>query len=300
MEIEEKELQGFKMKIVSIGDISVGIPSNIGPRILYLAGRKRAGFNLFGILPNSGVQTSQGFWRTFGGHRLWSSPEAMPRSYSPDDKPIGLEMVRGAISIIGNPEVENSIQKEIRIRAFSQGRIQVIHTIRNIGRWPVRLACWALSVMRQNGFAIIPVESSKDEGRGLLPDRHFSIWPYDDLSDRRLRLADQYILVDQDPSVKDPFKIGAMSRPTWVAYHVDGIAFVKQFLVEEGEYPDFGCNVEVYTNADMLELETIGPLKVIEPSGSIEHAEYWSIFDVGQLTHEPNDITERLGALIPK
>jgi len=58
--------------------------------------------------------------------------------------------------------------------------------------------------------------------------------------------------------------------------------------------------VEIYTNANMLELETVGPLKTMNPSGCIQHTEVWNIFDVGELTPEPDSIREKLEVLLSK
>jgi len=300
MKIEEREVGGFNTKMIFLNDIIVGITTDIGPRILYAASNKRSGFNLFGVLPEAGIQTPEGFWKIYGGHRLWSSPEAKPRSYSLDERPVKIKVNKDSITIRGNQEVKNSIQKEITIKPFSKNGIQVIHSIKNIGRWPIRLGCWALSVMRQNGFAIIPLKSSKVDEEGLLPDRHLSLWPYTDLSDERVIFTNEYIFIKQKPEIEKPFKIGTMAKPTWTAYWVDGMAFVKQFPQEEGEYPDFGCTVEAYTNANMLELETVSPLRTINPSQSIQHTEIWMILDVEKLTPEPDNVKEKLEVLLSK
>ena len=39
-------------------------------------------------LPDTKVTTDLGEWKPWGGHRLWAAPEAMPRTYSPDNSPI--------------------------------------------------------------------------------------------------------------------------------------------------------------------------------------------------------------------
>ena len=298
MKIEEKQVSGFRTKMVSLNNIVIGIAIDIGPRIIYAAGEERPDFNLFGVLPEVGIATPEGFWRIYGGHRLWSSPEAKPRSYSMDDKPVKIDVAEDIITIRGNPESENSIQKEIAIEPFSENGVQVVHSIKNIGRWPTQLACWPLSVMRQNGFAIIPLKPSKVDEEGLLPDRHVSFWPFTDLPDERLTFSGQYIFVNQNPEIKNPLKIGTMPNPAWAAYWVDGMAFVKQFSREEGEYPDFGCGVEVYTNADMLELETVGPLRTVDPSEHICHTEVWKIFDVEKLSPTGDSVRKNLEVLL--
>lgn len=294
MKIEKKEIGGFKTKIVYLNNFVLGIAEDIGPRILYFAHNRNPEFNIFGIVPDFGVKTQEGFWKIYGGHRLWSSPEERPRSYSLDDKPVEIKINGNSVIIRGFPEKENSIQKEIEIKPFSKNYIQVIHKIKNIGRWEIKIGCWALSVMRQKGFAIVPLKPVKVDKEGLLPDRRISIWPYTNLTDKRLILKNNYLFVRQKTEINNPFKIGVMANPMWTAYLVNGVAFVKKFYSKKGDYPDFGCNVEVFTNSEILELETLGPLRTVAPSESITHVELWGIFDAEGLAPECNNIEESL------
>lgn len=280
MQIEESKINGFKIKLVTLNNLRIGIATEIGPRILFLASETKPEFNVFGILPEVKVKTAEGFWKIYGGHRLWSSPEATPRSYSLDDNPVKLEIGKNKITILGNPEPANSIQKKITIvpNDKKNSGVQVIHTIKNIGRRPLQVACWALSVMRRNGVAIIPIKPAKVDQAGLLPDRHISLWLYTSLADKRLTFLDEYILVKQNPKIAYPVKIATLANPSWVAYWVKGLLFIKQIERKSGEYPDYGCNVEVYTNNAMLETETLGLLQTVNPNESIQHTEWWNIF----------------------
>ncbi len=81
----------------------------------------------------------------------------------------------------------------------------------------------------------------------------------------------------QNPKAEKSFKIGATGNPSWIAYWISGLIFVKEFEKKEGEYPDFGCDVEVYTDWTHIEVETLGPLKTLNPSESIKHTEVWRI-----------------------
>ncbi|MCX7920297.1 MAG: hypothetical protein N3A72_12000 [bacterium] len=277
-----KEIDGYQVRLFSIGAIQIGIATEFGPRIVFLAHQSRSKFNMFGVLPEAGVQTSEGFWHIYGGHRLWSSPESTPRTYSLDDKPIKIVAKKNQMIIYGNPEPQNSIQKKITIRASKKilGAVDVVHSITNIGRWKIQLACWALSVMRQNGIAIIPMRPEKVDNAGLLPDRHLSLWPYTSLADRRLTFLDEYILVKQDRSAKTPIKLGTFANPGWIAYWVDGMLFVKYIERKPAVYPDFGANIEVYTNSAMLEIETLGALTTVNPNQTIEHTETWNLYPI--------------------
>ena len=84
-------MEHYGIKKYCFGDIILGIPSEIGPRVLFLSSAENPEKNMFGVLPEAGVETSEGFWRIFGGHRLWTSPEAKPRSYSPGCGPVRVE-----------------------------------------------------------------------------------------------------------------------------------------------------------------------------------------------------------------
>lgn len=295
----ERVIDGFRVRLFTMGELVIGVPSEIGPRILYLAHRDRSDSNLFAILPSLGVETPDGYWRIYGGHRLWTAPEDLPRTYSLDDKPVDLHVEPGRITIRGNPEERNSVQKEIIVEEDPSGGVRVIHRVRNIGRWPIRFSCWALSVMRPGGFAVIPFKPRRVDKHGLLPDRRIAIWPYTDPSDKRLTLAREYILVKQDPGADKPLKIGVNAHPHWAAYWVDGLLFIKRFNVEEGaEYPDHGSYVEVYTNSSMLELETLGPLKIVEPGGVLEHIELWRVRLTGYIDASVDSVKNKVEPLI--
>jgi hypothetical protein len=65
----------------------------------------------------------------------------------------------------------------------------------------------------------------------------------------------------------------------WGAYFREGYLFIKRAAVISGaQYPDFGCNFEVFTNPDFIELETLGPLVELPPGEVVEHVERWWLF----------------------
>jgi hypothetical protein len=76
--------------------------------------------------------------------------------------------------------------------------------------------------------------------------------------------------------------------------------FLKIFAAKAGAaYPDFGCNFETFTNQDMLEVETLGPLRTLAPGESVEHEERWQLF--GKTGTPPADDEDALTAwLAPK
>ena len=64
-----------------------------------------------------------------------------------------------------------------------------------------------------------------------------------------------------------------------MAYLKRNAFFIKTFDYDEGAtYPDFGCNFETFTNAQMLEVETLSPLRTLAPGESLSHSETWHLF----------------------
>jgi hypothetical protein len=54
--------------------------------------------------------------------------------------------------------------------------------------------------------------------------------------------------------------------------------FIKRVQADPAKvYPDFGCSFETFTNADMLEIETLGPITKLVRDASIEYVERWSL-----------------------
>jgi hypothetical protein len=74
--------------------------------------------------------------------------------------------------------------------------------------------------------------------------------------------------------------------------------FVKKAKVKTGaKYPDFGCNFEIYSDAHSLELETLGPLRILKPGETAEHLEDWWLFKDIQEGEEETWIDS---AILPK
>ncbi|MCS7065703.1 MAG: DUF4380 domain-containing protein, partial [Fimbriimonadales bacterium] len=194
------------------------------------------------------------------------------------------------------PPVESltGIQKEMEIR-WREGFVEIIHRLTNQNLWAIELAAWALSVMAPGGRAIIPQEPFRPHPEALLPVRPLALWAYTDMSDPRWRWGKRYIQLCQDPHIPTPQKCGMLNRQGWMTYLLRGELFLKRFeCLPEATYPDFGCNCEVFTNAEMLELETLSPLTRLEPGATLQHIERWSLHKVGVLSEDEATIEEAL------
>ena len=254
------------------GRLEAIITAAVGPRIIRLG--FVGGPNEFAELPRHSIPTMSGEWRLYGGHRFWHSPESNPRSYYPDNDPIEVEVGGDYVEARQPVEPPTGMRKTLRI-TVCDGFFDVDHVLANEGPWPVEAAPWAISVMAPGGVALLPQAMARDPAN-LLPNRLLSIWPYTDLRDARLRPGADLIRLYQDSSATAPIKIGINNDRGWAAYANGGRLFTKRFTLDpSGVYPDFGCTVESYTNADMLELESLGPLVLLEPGDATYHTERW-------------------------
>lgn len=274
------------------------VTTDIGPRII------RFGFvgqqNEFAEFVHTAGKIGGNEWRDYGGHRLWHAPEAQPRSYIPDNEPITIEQHDDFIRLIQPTETATGIQKEIDLyMSPDKAHVVVVHRLYNRGLWDVKLAPWAISVMAPGGKAIIPLPPRGSHSDNLLPTSVLTIWPFTDLSDHRWIMGRRYIMLHHDKDASEPQKAGVMVSDGWTAYFNKGHLFIKTFDYMSGAlYPDFGCSVESFTNKAFLELETLGPLTLLEPDESVEHVEKWFLFRDIPEPHTDSDIEQHILPLV--
>ncbi len=253
------------------------ITTDVGPRIL------RFGFlggdNLFKEYPEHLGHTGGGEWRAYGGHRLWHAPEANPRTYWPDNHPVDYSWDGKTLSLVSHAETTTGIQKEIEITLDPDlARVTVLHRLVNRNLWDIPAAPWCLSVMAAGGRAVIPQEPYRPHPEYLLPARPVVLWHYTDMSDPRWTWGKKFIQLQQRPGAATKQKIGMRNSLGWMAYSLGDVVFVKTYPHDPAaEYPDFGCNSEIFTDANMLELETLGPLAMIPAGGKAELIERWQL-----------------------
>ncbi|MGQ9573831.1 MAG: hypothetical protein ACUVUC_00795 [Thermoguttaceae bacterium] len=273
------------------GTVELIATTDVGPRII------RFGFvgkqNEFYEDPEQLGKTNSSEWLAFGGHRLWLAPEAKPRSYFPDSQPIKWARKAETLQLIQPVETPNGIAKEIEVTLAPEGaHVTAVHRLTNHNLWDVEVAPWCLTVMAPKGKAIFPQELYSPhpdipdfpgqviDKRFYLPVRTLVLWSYTNLQDPRWVFTSKYLILKQDPMATRPLKIGMSNRQNWGAYLRGGHLFVKKVVYQEGAtYPDHGCSFETFTNAAMLELESLGPLARIPPGGSVTHREDWYLFD---------------------
>jgi hypothetical protein len=282
---------------LSNAKIELVATTDVGPRVIRLA--FIGGKNLFKEWPDQLGKTGGEEWRIYGGHRLWHAPEVKPRTYAPDNDPVTAKWDGRTLRLTQPVEKMTGMQKEIEVTLDpDQARVTVLHRLINHGPWDVETAPWALTVCQGPGRAIIPQEPYISHDDKVLAARTMTLWNYTDMHDPRYTWGTKYVQLRSDPANAVSQKIGFQNTRGWAAFYRDGELFVKRFAYEPtAVYPDSGCNTEVYTSADMLEFETLGPLTPIPPGGSAVHTEVWSL-DRVTLGEEDAALDEKLPALV--
>jgi hypothetical protein len=285
---------------LSNGRIELIATTEVGPRIM------RFGFvggqNLLNEYKDQIGKTGGDEWRIYGGHRLWHAPEHAVRTYSLDNSPIKHKWDGKTLTLTQDVEPETGIVKEIEITLNSKAdHVKVLHRLINKNMWDIEASCWAMSVMAQGGRLILPQEPFGPHPEFLLPARPLVMWQYTDMSDPRWIWGTKYIQLKQNPRVSKKQKAGILNKQGWGAYYLKGELFIKQYpYIPGATYPDMGCNTETFTNDEMLEFETLGPLVKIPADGAkIEHVECWSLFKV-RVGESESEIDRKVLPLVKK
>lgn len=277
------------------------VTADVGPRIM------RYGFvggqNQFREVTEFLGKTGGEEYRSYGGHRLWIAPENRPRTYQHDNSPVAIEALPGGLRAMQPVEQLTGIQKEMEIYLDAEGSgVRVVHRLHNRGVWDIEAAPWALSVMTPGGTAIAPLPPRGTHPEDLLPTSTLILWSYTDLSDPRWHFGKRYVSLKQDPKATTPQKMGMPMLDGWAAYLNHGQLFIKKFAYRDGAaYPDMGSSFEFFTNAKMLEMESLGPLGKIAPGAFLEHEERWFLFrDVTLTSLDDDEIDRVVRARVPE
>ena len=293
------EYGGWKNCIaLSNGKIEAVITTDVGPRII------RFGFtgdeNIMKEFKDQSGKTGGDSWTPYGGHRLWHAPEDPVRTYWPDNVPVKHSWDGKTLKLTQQVEANGTVKEmELALDAGSN-RMKVLHRIINKNMWPIKLAPWCLTVMAPGGRAIFPQEPYGPHPQYLLPARPLVLWQYTDMSDPRYIWGKKYIQLRQDPKATTKQKIGLLNKAGWAAYYLNGNLFIKKCAFVPGaEYPDYGCNMETYTDPEIIEIETLGPLSEIQPEGCAEHLETWYLHKA-QLDEKEATIDKQVLPLLNK
>jgi hypothetical protein len=279
------------------GDVELLVTLEVGPRVIRcgLVG----GPNEFCEHPEDMGHKGGGPYRSYGGHRLWVAPEIEAITLQPDNDPVE-HTSEGATSIFTSKADRWHVQKEIRITPLGAGAFELEHRLYNRGGHPLELTTWALTQLAPQGEAYFPMPAFKSHTEEVLPDRPLALWGYSDLSDPRWTWSQSLARLRQDPE-RGPQKIGMFCPQGWAAYSNHGNLWVKVFdAVQGGDYADFGCNFETFTNQKMLELESLGEVSIVDADDHTGHIERWQLLKGTSVEQSPEGALKQLASIADK
>lgn len=256
-------------------ELELVVTLDVGPRIMHAS--LRGGPNMFADdCPLKEELPDGTTFAYYGGHRVWHSPEAFPRSYVSDSHPLAsCELYDDGILMVQHEEPWTHIVKSVEVR-FGESSVTVKSCLTNNGAWPIEMAVWSLFLGAPNGRLFLPVVQ---RDAGLLPNKHYVTWSYSRLDDPRVHWGRRYVVLDHDGTDSTAFKLGYANEAGWMAYVANGCCLVKTFAHErEAPYPDGGCSCEAYTAGWGMDIESLSPLQIVRPGGTISHEEQWSVF----------------------
>ncbi len=290
--VETVPYRGWEHNLrLSNGDAELLITLDVGPRVLVY--RLAGGKNVFKEFEDQIGKSGEKGWVARGGHRLWTAPEDLTRTYAPDNGPVKYEQLPvkeagvTSVRLTPAPDAAYGVQREMDVSLTAKGsRVEVVHRITNVGDKPADLAPWALTMMAPGGVEVLPLPPKKPHPgppenakspADYAPQIHMALWPYFDFTDPRWHFGSRFITLRQD-SQRGPTKIGFNNALGWAGYWNGGTLFVKRYTYQEGQpYADGGCNCETFTNQEFLEMESMGPLVRLAPGAKVEHTEHWEL-----------------------
>jgi len=269
------------------GFVELYVTLDFGPRIIHyslLGGPNVMFTNENKINIKQGKDFDQVFypgayWDIYGGNRIWVSPEVMPDTFYPDHEPVQFKICSNGATFVCKPQVYNNVQVSLGVVLDeASSRVYLTFRVKNVGNQPRVMAAWSVTAVDAGGFEVIPQPSVV---KGVLPNRHISLWDYTDMNDERLYWGKKFIVLRHASEVTRPTKIGINNVDGWACYINKGLCFVSRYNHElQGVYHDFGASYESFANEHYVEMESVGPLREIAPGQSAVHLENWEVFPV--------------------
>ncbi|XMB72860.1 hypothetical protein RJI07_02865 [Mycoplasmatota bacterium WC30] len=277
------------------GFLEVIATLELGPRIISL--RRLAGENIFfEDLNDLNYVTSEqqdeiffkgATWHSYGGHRLWKSPEDYA-TYYPDNDPITYHLENNKITLIQKPQIGTNLQLIFSLDFEEENLIKVSSKIKNLSNTDKKIACWSLTMCKGPGLEIVPLPNDET---GFNPQRYYSLWNFGAKNnDPRAYYGDKFFSLRMEPGNPLAYKVGMKLNKGNIIYLTKEDVFVKKFKrIKNAVYSDNNVNYETYTKDLFMELESLGEYKEVKPNEELNHHEYWSLFEFNCELPEGND-----------
>lgn len=257
--------------------LALQVTTAFGPRIISCI--PTGGENLMAVLPDLRLDWQPDApFHLRGGHRLWVAPEEPRRTYTPDDDAVIVANRGGSIDFTTPATATCPLTRTITVTLAAQRAAATIeHTVRNVGPSDTTAAPWAITMLRGEGTAYLPLRGpTTDEFQA---ERTLVLWPYSSLADPLVEVSDGAVVVRGNRT--SATKWGTSGAAGHCFYVLDDHALVKRIDWDAaGQYADHGAALQCYANADFCELETLGPLVRLALGDTTRHIEYWEIHEI--------------------
>jgi hypothetical protein len=250
-----------------IGDKKLVITTDFGPRILHLS-TGNSGNILF---VDEKKELFKNDWFIYGGHRLWVAPESKD-VYDADNNACEVTAGDNDKLEISSYNDTTKLKKTITI-AEKNNDFFIRHNLENKGDVLVNGAAWALTCVLPQGTVFFPWGTT-----GSWQMKKIIYWK--EWMGHTTNLKSSQFIEGDDLFLIKPTgeegKVGTGGFEGFIGVTAENYTFIKKFQrVAADNYPDDNCAIECYTCDKFIELETLSPMQVIVPGGSICHEEHW-------------------------
>jgi len=271
---EIKNTARGRMLFLTDGKTEIGCALDFGIRVSHLsvAGME----NIYYEQPadcSDGLCTEDG-WKLYGGHRIWNTPED-DTCNGREDRAIEYTLHEDGVDLVQPIDVMRPISKKLSIRFMNDGRIEVINTVYNTGEEPLDTAAWGVNTLSGGRAEIDFIKNDKTVGGQ--PARYISLWGDTNVGDERVKWTKDHLSAQHKP-ISDYFKVGLYTKSGKAFYYNKGQKFTLEFGTDEfGNYPDNGCNFEMWLHKYCMELESLGKVMHLAKGECATHTEYWKM-----------------------
>ncbi len=216
-------------------------------------------------------------WINFGGDKCWPAPQTLWIEHQGRDWPppaFGEQRVKAVASecgvLVTSPADSGfgiQVARHVQLDAV-QPILRIATRYRKLAGGAVRVGIWTITQMREPERVCILLPPTSKFAAGYL--RLMPAEPAD------LKIDGRLLSLRRHPRLH--VKVGTDgSSMAWLG---PNCVVRIDAQIQSGEYPDGGCVTEVYTCPDPLpyvELETMGPLTVMNPGDTIEQTTVYTV-----------------------
>ena len=218
-------------------------------------------------------------WVNFGGDKTWPSPEADWSAFTGRKgwrPPLAFDgagaeaRIDGSTLILLTPVDEfYGLVARRRIHLHgSKPEMTITTSYERISGEPAKIGIWVITQLKDPVGLFTPVP-----GKSIFPNSYVQFGE----KPPSLKVENGFVSLTRNPSGSHKIGLDADSL-LWVGEkHVLRIDSPR---VAHVEYPDQGSSTEIYTSPDPLqyiELETLGPLRVMKPKDKIERSNTYTL-----------------------